>query len=74
LIKQALTYIKTAILSASVGILVFSAMLFARVDDLTAFFWSLLIYATLYFGILAIIEKRPRERQLPESVTKQKIE
>ena len=59
MVKQTLTYIKTAILSATVGILAFCAMIYGRVDDLTAFFWSLLIYATLYFGILAIIEKDP---------------
>jgi len=59
LIKQTLTYIKTATLSASVGILAFSTMLYGRVDDLTSFFWAVVIYATLYFGILARIEKDP---------------
>ena len=59
MIKQTLTYIKTAILSGAVGLLALFAMLFARVDDLTAFFWAVVIYATLYFGILARIEKDP---------------
>lgn len=67
MIKQTLTYIKTAILSGSVGILAFCVMLYGRVDDLTAFFWSLLIYATLYFGILAIIEKKTPRAATPRA-------
>ena len=59
MIKQTLTYIKTAILSGAVGLLAFCAMIYGRVDDLTSFFWAVVIYATLYFGILARIEKDP---------------
>ena len=59
--RQALLYLKTAVLSGSAALLLMVSLLYAGVYALDAMFWMVVIFLIGYFSILATIEeKAPR--------------
>lgn len=59
--KQALLYLKATVLSGAAALLLMVSLLYAGVEVLDVFFWMLLTYFGLYFGMLAVIEEKSPE-------------
>jgi hypothetical protein len=55
--RQALLYLKTAVLSGAAALLLMVQLLYTGVDALDAMFWMVVIFLIGYFGVLAVIEE-----------------
>ena len=58
--RQAIIYIKAAMLTGAMSLIIWFMMLFGGTEALEAFFIEILLFIFLYFGVLAAIEKAPR--------------
>lgn len=56
--RQAILYLKAAAISVVASLIVMIALLYGGVEVLDAFFYVLLTYFGIYFGILAFIEEK----------------
>lgn len=56
--RQAILYLKAAAISASASLIVMIAMLYGGIEVLDVFFYVILIYFGIYFGMLAFIEEK----------------
>lgn len=56
--RKVIWCIKTAILSDAASLLVFISLLYGGVEILDAFFWTILIFSGIYFGILSATEQK----------------
>ncbi|WP_230398011.1 hypothetical protein [Novisyntrophococcus fermenticellae] len=59
--KQIILYLKATVLSGAAALLLMVSLLYAGVEVLDVFFWMLLTYFGLYFGVLAVIEEKSPE-------------
>ena len=55
--RQAILYLKTAVLSGAAALLLMVSLLYTGVDALDALFWMVIIFLIGYFGVLAVIEE-----------------
>ena len=55
--RQALLYLKTAVLSGAAALLLMVQLLYTGVDALDAMFWMVVVFLIGYFGVLAVIEE-----------------
>lgn len=59
--RQAIIYIKAAILTGAMSLIIWFVMLFTGTEVLEAFFIEISLFIFLYFGVLAVIEKSPTD-------------
>lgn len=59
--RQAIIYIKAAVLTGSMSLIIWFMMLFAGTKVLDAFFIEISLFIFLYFGVLSVIEKSPTD-------------
>ena len=55
--RQAILYLKTAVLSGAAALLLMVQLLYTGVDALDAMFWMVVVFLIGYFGVLAVIEE-----------------
>lgn len=58
--RQAIIYIKAAVLTGAMSLITWVMMLYAGTEALEAFFIEISLFIFLYFGVLEAIEKAPR--------------
>lgn len=56
-----IVYIKAAIVTGALSLIIWFGMLFARTEILEAFFIEISLFIFLYFGALAFIEEKSPE-------------
>lgn len=59
--RQAIIYIKAAVLTGAMSLIIWFGLLFAGTEVLDAFFIEISLFIFLYFGVLAVIEKSPTD-------------